>query len=138
TRATSVVFMAGVLSLQKRSIFIGDGGDIGIHLMAIYLVLTRCARVWSLDARRGARNAVRVAEGGRPAPDRVGPALWTVLGVVLLPATLMGGLGGTWWLPVLLWILWLGNGAWWTLNRLPSAREPRLLLDVLANLAHHA
>ncbi|MFI9493208.1 HTTM domain-containing protein [Streptomyces halstedii] len=138
TRATSVVFMAGVLSLQNRSIFMGDGGDNVIHLMAIYLVLTRCARVWSLDARRQARNAVRVAEGGPPAPDRVGPALWAVLGVVLLPATLMGGLGGTWWLPVLLWILWLGNGAWWAVNRSPSAREPRLLLDVLANLAHHA
>ncbi|HWU04812.1 MAG TPA: HTTM domain-containing protein, partial [Streptomyces sp.] len=56
TRATSVVFMTGVLSLQNRSIFMGDGGDNVIHLMALYLVLTRCARVWSLDARRAARD----------------------------------------------------------------------------------
>ncbi|WP_234433185.1 HTTM domain-containing protein [Streptomyces sp. NRRL WC-3549] len=138
TRATSVLFMVGVLSLQNRSIFMGDGGDNVIHLMAVYLVLTRCARVWSLDARREARNAVRVAEGGRPARDVVGPVLWALLGCVLLPATWADGLGGTWWLPALLWILWLGNGAWWALHRSSAAREPRVLLDVLANLAHNA
>jgi hypothetical protein len=64
TRAVSVLFMVGVLSLQNRSIFVGDGGDNVIHLMAIYLVLTRCAQVWSLDARRAAR---------RRGPDRTGP-----------------------------------------------------------------
>ncbi|MHC3460515.1 HTTM domain-containing protein [Streptomyces flavovirens] len=138
TRATSVLFMAGVLSLQNRSIFMGDGGDNVIHLMAVYLMLTRCARVWSLDARRAARDAVRVAEGGRPGRDAVGPVLWALLGCALLSATLAGGLGGTRWLPVLLWILWLGNGAWWALSRSAAAREPRLLLDVVANLAHNA
>lgn len=95
TRITSVLFMAGVLSLQNRSIFMGDGGDNVIHLMAIYLVLTRCARVWSLDARRAARHAARVTEGLRAPRDVTGPLLWGVLGAVLLPATLMGGLGGT-------------------------------------------
>ncbi|MFD4030524.1 HTTM domain-containing protein [Streptomyces sp. NPDC058637] len=144
TRVTSVLFMVGVLSLQNRSIFMGDGGDNVIHLMAIYLVLTRCARVWSLDARRAARNAARVAEGERPARDVTGPALWAVLGLVLLPATVMGGFGGTWWLPSLLWVLWLGNAAWWALSRhapdAPDApdRELRTLFDVLANLAHNA
>ncbi|MFF3753612.1 HTTM domain-containing protein [Streptomyces sp. NPDC002018] len=59
TRTMSVVFMFGVLSLQNRSIFMGDGGDNIIHLMAIYLVLTRCGQVWSLDARRAARTAAR-------------------------------------------------------------------------------
>ncbi|MFE9722160.1 HTTM domain-containing protein [Streptomyces sp. NPDC005794] len=138
TRATSVVFMAGVLSLQNRSIFMGDGGDNVIHLMALYLVLTRCARVWSLDARRASRDAARRAEGGRPARDVVGRVLWAVLGCVLLPATLMGGLGGTWWLPSLLWALWLGNGGWWALNRYAPDHEMRALFDVLANVAHNA
>lgn len=138
TRATSVVFMAGVLSLQNRSIFMGDGGDNVIHLMAIYLMLTRCARVWSLDARRAARNAARHAQEGSRSRDVVGPVLWVVLGAVLLPGTLTGGLGGTWWLPSLLWALWLGNGAWWALNRYAPDRELRALLDVVANLAHNA
>ncbi|MFI2783873.1 HTTM domain-containing protein [Streptomyces sp. ALB3] len=138
TRGTSVLFMAGVLSLQNRSIFMGDGGDNVIHLMAVYLVLTRCARVWSLDARRASRNAARPVEEGRSARDVAGPALWGVLGCVLLPATVMGGLGGTWWLPSLLWVLWLGNGAWWALNRYAPDHELRILSDVLANLAHNA
>ncbi|MBM7437866.1 HTTM domain-containing protein [Streptomyces sp. HB132] len=138
TRASSVLFMAGVLSLQNRSIFMGDGGDNVIHLMAVYLVLTRCARVWSLDARRLSRSALCRAEGDRPPRDVVGPVLWAVLGCVLLPATLMGGLGGTWWLPSLLWVLWLGNGAWWALNRYAPDHELRALFDVLANLAHNA
>ncbi|MFD5873225.1 HTTM domain-containing protein [Streptomyces sp. NPDC060322] len=138
TRFSSVLFMAGVLSLQNRSIFMGDGGDNVIHLMAIYLVVTRCARVWSLDARRAARDVTRFAEGRGPARDIAGPALWAVLGCVLLPATLMAGFGGTWWLPSLMWLLWVGNGAWWALNRYAPGHELRALFDVLANLAHNA
>ncbi|MEU5718746.1 HTTM domain-containing protein [Streptomyces sp. NPDC020403] len=138
TRVTSVVFMAGVLSLQNRSIFMGDGGDNVIHLMAIYLVLTRCAQVWSLDARRAAREAAHRAAGHGPARDVVGPALWAVSGAVLLPAMAMDGLGGTWWLRTLLGVLWVGNGLWWALRRYAPDRELRTLLDVLANLAHNA
>ncbi|CAM5677628.1 HTTM domain-containing protein [Streptomyces violaceorubidus] len=55
TRTMSVLFMVGVLSLQNRSVFMGDGGDNVVHLMSIYLVLTRCGQVWSLDARRARR-----------------------------------------------------------------------------------
>jgi hypothetical protein len=138
TRTMSVLFMAGVLSLQNRSIFMGDGGDNVVHLMAVYLVLTRCGRVWSLDARRAARNAARAAAGCPPVRDVAGPVLWAVLGPVLLLATLMDGLGGTWWLPSLLWVVWLGNAAWWAVHRYAPEREPRILLDVLANLAHNA
>ncbi|WP_327368466.1 HTTM domain-containing protein [Streptomyces sp. NBC_01217] len=151
TRAMSVLFMVGVLSLQNRSIFLGDGGDNVVHLMAIYLVLTRCGQVWSLDARRAARVA-RVAgaagaaeegaeaEGSRRAVlgNVAGPVLWVVLGPVLLVATLTDGLGGTWWLPALLWILWVGQGAWWAVNRHAPQSEARTLLDVVANLAHNA
>ncbi|MGW8888478.1 HTTM domain-containing protein [Streptomyces sp. NPDC055749] len=138
SRTMSVLFMVGVLALQNRSIFMGDGGDNVIHLMAIYLTLTRCAQVWSLDARRAARNAARAADGLGPVRDVAGPVLWAVLGPVLLVATLMGGLGDTLWLPILLWVLWVGNGAWWAANRFAPEGEPRTLLDVLANLAHNA
>ncbi|MFC8532785.1 HTTM domain-containing protein [Streptomyces sp. NPDC057249] len=143
TRAVSVVFMAGVLSLQNRSIFMGDGGDNVIHLMAIYLVLTRCGQVWSLDARRArrresARDAGQEA-GGRWEPgEPAGIALWVVLGVVLAGASGAGGLGGTVWLPLLLWCLWVGQGAWWAVNRYTPRNELRTLLDVVANLAHNA
>ncbi|MFJ4500682.1 HTTM domain-containing protein [Streptomyces sp. NPDC088864] len=146
TRATSVVFMAGVLSLQNRSIFMGDGGDNVIHLMAIYLVLTRCGQVWSLDARRARRRARDTADAGpetetagRWAPgERTGIVLWAVLGCVLVGATVAGGLGGTLWLPVLLWCLWVGQAAWWAAGRYAPSGEPRTLLDVIANLAHNA
>ncbi|WNI23744.1 HTTM domain-containing protein [Streptomyces sp. ITFR-16] len=153
TRATSVLFMAGVLSLQNRSIFMGDGGDNVIHLMAIYLMLTRCGQVWSLDARR-ARRRERAAEAAevveaagaagaekaeRPSgrADVAGPLLWAVLGAVLLGATATDGLGGTLWLPALLWVLWTAQGVWWAVNRYAPRSEMRTLLDVIANLAHN-
>ncbi|MFD4027801.1 HTTM domain-containing protein [Streptomyces sp. NPDC058576] len=138
TRTMSVLFMVGVLSVQNRSIFMGDGGDNVVHLMAIYLVLTRCAQVWSLDARRAARDARRAAAGLPPPRDIVGPVLWALLGPVLVVATLTYELGGTWWLPALLWTIWLSAAAWWGVNRHAPHGEPRTLLDVLANLAHNA
>ncbi|MCX4534043.1 HTTM domain-containing protein [Streptomyces sp. NBC_00841] len=153
TRAMSVLFMVGVLSLQNRSIFLGDGGDNVVHLMAIYLVLTRCGQVWSLDARRAARARRTEAEskserepgtrsqevgGARPASNVAGTILWLVLGLVLVVATATDGLGGTWWLPTLFWVLWIGHGVWWAVNRYAPQSEPRTLLDVLANLAHNA
>lgn len=134
TRAMSVLFMAGVLSLQNRSIFMGDGGDNVIHLMAIYLVLTRCGQVWSLDARRARRSAGGELRAGGVA----GPLLWVALGAVLCGATVTDGLGGTIWLPAFFWILWIGHGAWWAVNRYAPDSEPRTLLDVIANLAHNA
>ncbi|MDQ8707662.1 HTTM domain-containing protein [Streptomyces sp. LHD-70] len=63
TRTMSVLFMVTALSLLNRSVFVGDGGDNVIHLMAMYLVLTRCGQVWSLDARRAARRARARADG---------------------------------------------------------------------------
>ncbi|MFF6996106.1 HTTM domain-containing protein [Streptomyces sp. NPDC008313] len=72
TRTMSVLFMVGVLSLQNRSIFMGDGGDNVIHLMAVYLVFTRCGQVWSLDARRAGRDRLdrtaRARTTALPAP----------------------------------------------------------------------
>ncbi|MFD7439953.1 HTTM domain-containing protein [Streptomyces sp. NPDC059909] len=136
TRTMSVLFMVGVLSLQNRSIFMGDGGDNVIHLMAIYLVLTRCGQVWSLDARRARSDAARGQDGA--ARDWAGPVLWSVLGTVLLAGTVLDRLGGEWWLLTLLWALWVFHGVWWAVNRRAPGSELRTLLDVLANLIHNA
>ncbi|MGW0698209.1 HTTM domain-containing protein [Streptomyces sp. NPDC002867] len=129
TRAASALFMFGVLSLQNRSIFVGDGGDNVVHLMAIYLVFTRCAQVWSLDARRAAR-----ALPGVPPRDRVGPLMWAVLGAGLLVGTFLNGPGRVLWL---FWLLWAAQGLWWLLSREAPRSQPRLLLDVLANVVHN-
>lgn len=154
TRATSVLFMIGVLSLQNRSIFLGDGGDNVVHLMATYLVMTRCSQVWSLDARRAARRAAdtgsgdtstsdagSAGSGGRfrggrlPAGDLVGRLLWTVLGVVLVTVTLLDRMSGGW--ELFFWAMWLVQGVWWAVCRYAPG-QPRVFLDVVANLAHNA
>jgi len=142
TRTMSVLFMLGVLSLQNRSIFLGDGGDNLIHLMSIYLVLTRCGQVWSLDARRAAR---RPDDGPKPPRDTTGIVLWSVLGLALAWVQLFsdaglsliadGPLPGLGWATVL-WGLWLVQGGWW-LARRHAPGEPRTVLDMLANLAHN-
>lgn len=129
TRAMAVLFMLGVLSLQNRSIFMGDGGDNVIKLMAIYLVLLRCGQVWSLDARR------KAARGAVPGPDRTGIALWAAAGLALAVTT-GGGLLGGWVWQLCLWGLWLVFGAWWVVER-HWPGEPRLVCDVIANLVHN-
>ncbi|WP_344329399.1 HTTM domain-containing protein [Streptomyces macrosporus] len=164
TRTMSVLFMIGVLSLQNRSVFMGDGGDNVVHLMAMYLVLTRCGRVWSLDARRRAR---RPADD--PGTDPLGIALWAVLGTALLVATVRGEVG--WfgedgpvpfvgWATVL-WSLWLVYGLWWCVRPTRPAgadagedggadagedrgaetgrkADVRRLMDILGNVVHNA
>ncbi|GGJ15706.1 HTTM domain-containing protein [Streptomyces brasiliensis] len=136
SRTASVLFMVGVLSLQNRSVFIGDGGDNVLHLMSIYLVFTRCGQVWSLDARRAARKDAACARGER-VTDRVGPVLWAVLGVGLLTVTLSGRLGSGLLVPVLLWTVWAGLALWWAVGRWARSAEPRILLDVVANILHN-
>ncbi|WP_329572113.1 HTTM domain-containing protein [Streptomyces sp. NBC_01361] len=137
TRAMSVLFMIGVLSLQNRSIFMGDGGDNVIHLMSIYLVFTRCGQVWSLDARRAARAREHSArESDIGPPDRVGPVVWWLAGLGLSAITFMGVVSGGWL--VVFWGLWAVQGLWWAVNRRDPYSESRLLLDVIANLAHNA
>lgn len=145
TRAMSVLFMVGVLSLQNHSIFVGDGGDNVIHLMAVYLVLTRCGQVWSLDARRlaarGEKDRVRLTEGALgeetgpgPGRDAVGVWLWSVLGVALGVVTLLGELSWGWGL--VLWGLWATYALWRCVERYAPG-EPRTVLDMLGNLAHN-
>ncbi|MEW2300176.1 HTTM domain-containing protein [Streptomyces sp. NPDC006655] len=135
TRATSVLFMVGVLSLQNRSVFMGDGGDNVLHLMSFYLVFTRCGQVWSLDARRASRAAGSSVPSG--ATDRVGPALWAVSGLVLVAAALTGRTGGGWLVPAVMWATWAGAALWWAVGRWARTPEPRILLDVVANVLHN-
>jgi len=52
TRAVSLLFAVVVASFHARAIFMTDGGDNLILLMALYLPFTACGRRWSLDARR--------------------------------------------------------------------------------------
>ncbi|MET8448854.1 HTTM domain-containing protein [Streptomyces sp. NPDC005209] len=137
TRTMSVLFMVGVLSLQNRSVFVGDGGDNVLHLMSFYLVFARCGQMWSLDARRAAREEAARARGEREATDRVGPVLWVVLGSTLAAVTLAGRLGTDWMVPALLWTVWAVLGLWWLVGRLAPAGEPRTLLDVVANVLHN-
>ncbi len=137
TRTSAVVFMVGVLSLQNRSVFMGDGGDNVIHLMAIYLVLTRCGRVWSLDARRAARRAGSGAGSGVGAGrDVAGPVLWGVLGVVLAYGAVSGRFTAGWLAAFA--AVWVVLGLWWTVERHEPEGEGRAVLDVLANLLHNA
>ncbi|MDJ0340273.1 HTTM domain-containing protein [Streptomyces sp. H10-C2] len=133
TRTSSVLFMIGVLSLQNRSIFMGDGGDNVIHLMVIYLVLTRCGQVWSLDKRRAERTPTRKPTG-KADPDPTGVVLWSGLGAALVLVTLLGKLGWGW--ALIFWGLWLAQAAWWAVRRYAPG-EPSTVLDVLANLAHN-
>ncbi|WP_425831808.1 HTTM domain-containing protein [Streptomyces fractus] len=126
TRTMSVIFMIGVLSLQNRSVFMGDGGDNVIHLMSIYLVFTRCGQVWSLDARRARRGA----------EDRFGIVLWWVMGLVLAAVTFTGKVGGGWLL--FFWGMWAAQAVWWSVNRRDPQGDSRLLCDVITNLLHNA
>ncbi|MFE9771243.1 HTTM domain-containing protein [Streptomyces sp. NPDC005931] len=136
TRTMSVLFMVGVLSLQNRSIFMGDGGDNVLHLMSVYLVFTRCGHVWSLDARRERRTREARARGELPR-DRVGQALWGVLGLLLLVVTAAGRLDGDRLIPVLLWTTWAAQALWWLVGRRTRAGQARVLLDVVANIVHN-
>ncbi|MFD8803965.1 HTTM domain-containing protein [Streptomyces sp. NPDC059597] len=137
TRTASVLFMVGVLSLQNRSVFVGDGGDNVLHLMSLYLVFTRCGQVWSLDARRAAHADAARARDGRAPVDRVGPALWAVPGVALVVVALTSGFGPAWPVPTLLWATWAGLGMWWAAGRWARSPQPRMLLDVIANVLHN-
>ncbi|MFF0191261.1 HTTM domain-containing protein [Streptomyces sp. NPDC005244] len=64
SRALSCLFAVVVTSFHARAIFMTDGGDNLVLLMALYLVLTACGRRWSLDARR---IRLRAARSGAPA-----------------------------------------------------------------------
>ncbi|MGX1131881.1 hypothetical protein RKD49_004071 [Streptomyces glaucescens] len=136
TRTMSVLFMVGVLSLQNRSVFMGDGGDNVLHLMSVYLVFTRCGQVWSLDARRARLTAAARARGERSG-DATGPALWAVLGLALAAVTAAGRLDGDPMVPALLWSVLVAQALWWAVGRYARTAQPRIALDLIANIVHN-
>ncbi|MFF3342968.1 HTTM domain-containing protein [Streptomyces flavidovirens] len=75
TRVMSVLFAVVVISFHARAIFMTDGGDNLVLLMAVYLVLTACGRRWSLDARRHRLKAARAGD----APEPVRSLIWQQL-----------------------------------------------------------
>lgn len=130
TRTASLFFMIGVLSLQNRSVFEGDGGDNVLHIMAIYLVFTRCGQVWSLDARRARRRA---AAGRANARDTTGLVLWAAGATGLVTVTAMGLLSGFW--AAAFWVALTAQALWWLLGRYAPG-EPRTVAGMVANLMH--
>lgn len=137
TRTMSVLFLVCVLSVQNRSVLLGDGGDNVVHLMAVYLAFTRCGQVWSLDARRRRLRPER-ADGGP-----VGPGLWAATGLLLAWAQFSGiaKLGmldpGVYSWSTVFWGFWLLGGLWWWLGRRDPDGEPRALLDALGDMLHN-
>ncbi|GAA0422995.1 HTTM domain-containing protein [Streptomyces luteireticuli] len=146
TRTMSVLYMIGVLSLQNRSVFVGDGGDNVLHLMAIYTVFTRCGQVWSLDARRLAREG-RSADD--PRRDLAGIVLWAVCGAGLVAATVLADPALTWtdhgpvpgigW-GTALWAVWLLHGVWWLVRLRDglAGGEVRAVMAAFGHLLHNA
>ncbi|WP_236046031.1 HTTM domain-containing protein [Streptacidiphilus fuscans] len=137
TRTMSVLFMVLVLSIQNRSVLVGDGGDNVVHLMAIYLAFTRCGTVWSLDAR--AARLGRLVER-----DVTGVALWLLLGAALAYCQLSGfatlgmlDMGAYDWGTVF-WLFWLFVGAREWLRRRQPDGEGADLLDALTTMVHNS
>jgi len=133
TRTMSLLYMVGVLSLLNRSVLLGDGGDTLIHLVATYLVLTRCGQVWSLDARRRERAAVL----GRDGVDRVRVALWAFFAVALAVAQVTGFAEVSPGWSVFFWGTLLIQALWFRVERRRTS-QLRAVLDVMANLVHNA
>lgn len=120
--------MVGLISVENRNPLVGDGGDNVMRIMVIYLVFTRCAQVWSLDARRAASRRPKDS----PYNDRTGIALWAATGLFLLAAF---GMDTGW--PLVLWILWGVQGLWYAANRWFPETEGRSLLDAGASMLHN-
>ncbi|NEB16742.1 HTTM domain-containing protein, partial [Streptomyces coelicoflavus] len=69
--------------------------------------------------------------------DRAGPVLWCLLGFALVAVTAGGLLDGDWFVPALLWAVWVSLGLWWLVGRGGEGSQPRILLDVVANIVHN-
>lgn len=126
TRATSVLFLVGVLSVENRSPFVGDAGDDIIRLMAIYLVFTRCGHMWSLDARRRRMHARQSRR------DHAGLMMWLAMGPMLLWASVLHPDS---WTPVF-WAMWAAQGVYFAAERW-FPRDTRALLDSSSAMLHN-
>ncbi|WP_282693906.1 HTTM domain-containing protein [Streptomyces sp. CC208A] len=148
TRTMSVLLMVGLLSLENRNSLVGDGGDNVLRIMVIYLVLTRCAEVWSLDARRERRRArdlerdtdgsqagTGTARGSWAGFDLPGLALWAL---AVAPLVTLSGHHSTRGWAVALWILWAVHGVWYLADRWFPRHEARAVLDAAASMLHNS
>ncbi|WP_329220202.1 HTTM domain-containing protein [Streptomyces sp. NBC_01485] len=133
TRTMCVVLMVGTVSLENHNPLTGDGGDNILRIMVIYLVFTRCAQVWSLDARRASGSAGATHHKDSSRKDVTGIALWVATGLFL---SLAFGPETGW--PLVLWTLWGVQGVWWAANRWFRETEGRALLDAAASMLHNA
>lgn len=133
TRTASILFMIGVLSLQNRSVFMGDGGDNVLHIMSIYLVFTRCGEVWSLDARRRSRKRAIADHPRAGTDDPTGIVLWMLAIAALAVSTALGDLGSGWALAF--WGAALLQAAWWLVRRYAPG-EPRRVMHMIGNVVH--
>lgn len=132
TRTATVVQMVGVLSLELRNTLVGDGGDNIVRIMVIYLVFTRCAEVWSLDARQ-ARSRGSTAPR-RSGGDRTGALLWSVTGLFLLVGF---GLPAEVGWPLVLFMLWGAHGLRYALRRKGPGHEGARFLDACTAMLHN-
>ncbi|MEU3746702.1 MULTISPECIES: HTTM domain-containing protein [Streptomyces] len=133
TRGTSVLLMAGVLSVINRNNLVGDGGDNVVRIMVIYLVLTRCSRVWSLDARRARRRSGLPGAADLPGRDPAGPALWAAALAVLIPLSAHTTPGWS----LVFWTLWAVQGLWYAAGHWFPRHEARAVLDAAASMLHN-
>ncbi|MFJ9416213.1 HTTM domain-containing protein [Streptomyces sp. NPDC101227] len=129
TRTTSLLFMIGVLALLNRNPYVGNAGNDVIHVLAIYLVFTRCGRVWSLDARRAA-NGRDAGGGGR---DVVGIVMWVFCTAVLALVSALGKVDTGW--ALLLWGFAVAHAVWWLVRRYAPG-EPRTVMEMVGNVVH--
>ncbi|MGK5530543.1 HTTM domain-containing protein [Streptomyces sp. URMC 129] len=137
TRTASVIVMLHVVSLVARNPSAGDSGDGVLRLLAIYLVFTRCAQVWSLDARRlAARPEGPARTRGPRAWDLPGVVLWLAAGSGLAVAAAGGYLDSPRW-AVPLWGLWAVQALWWAAVRW-AGPTLRAVPDAIGNLVHNA
>ncbi|MCX6398216.1 MAG: HTTM domain-containing protein [Propionibacteriales bacterium] len=53
TRVAGVLFLFGVIQILEMNPLVSDQGDNILRIGVLFLLLTECGSVWSLDARRG-------------------------------------------------------------------------------------
>lgn len=130
TRVVSILFMLGVVSFHNRAPFVADSGDLVLHLLSIYLVLTRCGQAFSLDARLRSRSR----SGSRPTQPIWAGLGWILVGGVLL--ALLTGRQSEPVVPALAVAAWALVGAAWLVDRRGST-SARTTAGCLTNLVHN-
>jgi uncharacterized membrane protein YphA (DoxX/SURF4 family) len=126
TRPMSILFALSVMSFQHRNEYVLNAGENIIRITAIYLIFTRCARVWSLDAR----NRRRRLDG----EDHTGTVLWVLFGAALGAVSYLGYPTLTW--SVLLWAAWVLYGGLWYLHR-SAGPALRRTVGRITNVVHN-